>query len=409
MAERLNFPLMTAFDSNGDPISGAKLYFYQTGTSTPQDTFSDSALSTANANPVVADSAGRFGDIFLSASPAYKVVLKDASDVTIDTWDPVAPAAATAEATQNQVDTRTATTVYVSPAKIADGLGLQDLPTVGDYFNVTGTTAITSIESRTAGREITLIFAAALTLTHNSTSLILPGGANITTAAGDIARLRSEGSGNWRLVEYLQADGGATLRVKSDGATVGPSFDLTRLSASPAASDILGAVNFNGQNASATTLAYALLRGEIVDTTAGNEDGIINIHTRISGTLATRWKIGAGIYNDGVSGGDKGAGTINVSGEIYKNNTAYTNPDYVFEFEYAGKIERFAANPGASDYGGRLSLEDLEAFTREHLHLPGAHEKRGMFERADFLLEKLEEAYLHIFDLNRRLAALEAK
>ena len=88
MAGRFDFPIDTAFDANGDPISGAKLYFYETGTSTPQDTYSDDALSSANTNPVIADSAGRFGDIFLTGAD-YKVTLTDASDVTIWTADPV--------------------------------------------------------------------------------------------------------------------------------------------------------------------------------------------------------------------------------------------------------------------------------------------------------------------------------
>ena len=65
MANRFNLPGSQELDGNGDPYSGSKLYFYETGTSTPLDTYSDSALSSANANPVVADANGRFSDIFL--------------------------------------------------------------------------------------------------------------------------------------------------------------------------------------------------------------------------------------------------------------------------------------------------------------------------------------------------------
>jgi hypothetical protein len=68
----------------------------------------------------------------------------------------------------------------------------------GDYIDITGTTSITSFGTIDAGIERTLIFSGALTLTHNSTSLILPTGANITTVAGDVFTFRSEGSGNWR-------------------------------------------------------------------------------------------------------------------------------------------------------------------------------------------------------------------
>jgi hypothetical protein len=77
----------------------------------------------------------------------------------------------------------------------------------GNYIGITGTTTITAFDTMQAGAERTLEFAAALTLTHNATSLILPGGANITTAAGDVATFRSEGGGNWRCVSYMKASG----------------------------------------------------------------------------------------------------------------------------------------------------------------------------------------------------------
>lgn len=81
-----------------------------------------------------------------------------------------------------------------------------DLSTAtGDYVFVTGTTTITALGTATAGVERTVQFTGALTLTHNATSLILPGGANITTAAGDVAVFKSEGSGNWRCVSYQRA------------------------------------------------------------------------------------------------------------------------------------------------------------------------------------------------------------
>lgn len=71
----------------------------------------------------------------------------------------------------------------------------------GDFFNVTGTTTIIGLGTSPAGREVTLRFTGALTLTSNTTSLILSG-ANITTVAGDVARFRSLGGGNWVMVGY---------------------------------------------------------------------------------------------------------------------------------------------------------------------------------------------------------------
>lgn len=88
MAVRFQLPSTSFLDSNGDPLSGARLEFYEGGTTTPLDTFSDRDLTVPNANPVVADAAGRFGDIWLQ-SQDYKVVLKNSSGVVVVTMDPV--------------------------------------------------------------------------------------------------------------------------------------------------------------------------------------------------------------------------------------------------------------------------------------------------------------------------------
>lgn len=63
------------------PSSGAKLFFFDVGTSTPKTTWSDFALSVANPDPVVANSNGIFPDIFLDTDADR--TLKDKNDVLI--------------------------------------------------------------------------------------------------------------------------------------------------------------------------------------------------------------------------------------------------------------------------------------------------------------------------------------
>ena len=87
-------PFYVAIDGNGMPMAGALLYFYQTGTTTPENTYTSSALSTPNTNPVVADANGLFPPIYLpsgndSGAINYKVVLATSANVTVDTLDPV--------------------------------------------------------------------------------------------------------------------------------------------------------------------------------------------------------------------------------------------------------------------------------------------------------------------------------
>lgn len=81
----------------------------------------------------------------------------------------------------------------------------------GNYVTVTGTTTITGLGTIQAGTVRYVDFTGALILTHNATSLILPSGANITTAAGDCAIFISEGSGNWRCIMYQRATGQALV------------------------------------------------------------------------------------------------------------------------------------------------------------------------------------------------------
>lgn len=81
----------------------------------------------------------------------------------------------------------------------------------GNYVDITGTTTITGLGTADAGVTRDVQFDGILTLTHNGTSLILPSGANITTAAGDTARFVSLGSGNWKCLNYVKADGSALV------------------------------------------------------------------------------------------------------------------------------------------------------------------------------------------------------
>jgi hypothetical protein len=74
----------------------------------------------------------------------------------------------------------------------------------GGFFHITGTTTITDIDFATAkdGRGAWLEFDGILTLTHNGTTLTLPGGANITTAAGDRCYVVQDNADNAHVMVY---------------------------------------------------------------------------------------------------------------------------------------------------------------------------------------------------------------
>ncbi|MGU3417637.1 hypothetical protein [Methylobacterium sp. D54C] len=84
---------------------------------------------------------------------------------------------------------------------------------------ITGTTAISSFG--TAQRRVRFIrFAGSLQLTHSAPSLILPGGANIVTQAGDSCLAISDTSGNWRVLGYVAAGDTAATVTFAPGLSV---------------------------------------------------------------------------------------------------------------------------------------------------------------------------------------------
>ena len=104
----------------------------------------------------------------------------------------------------------------------------------GNYFDVTGVTAITSITvSGRTGTVILLHFDAILTLTHHATNLVLPNGENITTAAGDEAIFIEYDTGKWRCISYsppiAEADVKVIiLKVLAKGVTLTTEDDVMR-------------------------------------------------------------------------------------------------------------------------------------------------------------------------------------
>lgn len=138
----------------------------------------------------------------------------------------------------------------------------------GGYFNVTGTTTITDIDFATdkAGRKVWLKFAGALTLTHNSTTLILPGGANITTAAGDTACFVSEGSDNVRCLTYHRAVGGATQAQQEAGTDASSPVTPSVQQYHPSAIKVFAFITYSG---STPTLVTSYNMTSITDTGVG--------------------------------------------------------------------------------------------------------------------------------------------
>ena len=82
----------TALDDNGAVLSGALLYFYLSGTSTPAPVYQNATLTTAWAFPAVCDSSGRIVVYLDPAVGDLKLIAKTAAGVQFgNTIDPVTP------------------------------------------------------------------------------------------------------------------------------------------------------------------------------------------------------------------------------------------------------------------------------------------------------------------------------
>ena len=346
-------------DGNGTPLASAKAYFYVTGTTTPLATYSDAGLTSVNANPVVADSNGRFGDIYLVAG-RYKVVLTTSADVAIDTLDPVdgtsqlisvASAPATTypflryhNTTDGNVYRRNAANTawinegavdsLLNAASVSDVLVGTDaakavtpdalaglwqrgtdiasastltLPaTGGGLFLVTGTTTVTGISSAYGGRRVSLRFAASLTLTHNGTSFILPSGVSIVTQSGDVADFVNDAAAdatgsNWRCVNYHRVNGTPVMGVSLPNTVATGNYTATTANA--------GGFIYFGSLTGATTLslpAAASMTGQTLTIVNSSRDYGLTIDPDGAETLdgaATRRTFGVSrvtIFSDGV-------------------------------------------------------------------------------------------------------------
>ena len=94
-------------------------------------------------------------------------------------------------------------------------------------------------------------------------------------------------------LHLFSADTSDQVVIENNSADADSAPDLTlyRNSASPATSDILGAIQLRGEDSAGNSCNYASIRGEIVTTTNGSEDGALDLMSVASGTLASRIRL----------------------------------------------------------------------------------------------------------------------
>lgn len=172
-------------------------------------------------------------------------------------------------------------TGYTTTATAAGTTTLTVASNSYQYF--TGTTTQTVVMPVTS----TLELGRTWVIVNNSTGALTvnSSGANliVTVASGQRAAvqcilLTGTDAASW-------AYSTPNLLTSTDaGATAGPVLEFYRNSATPAASDILGNITFNGEDSAGNTQEYASIETVIVDATSTSEDGRLDFYVTKAGT-----------------------------------------------------------------------------------------------------------------------------
>jgi hypothetical protein len=170
-------------------------------------TFAISATVSAVAATTAAATAAATATAATAADTAFSVIATATAAATATATAAViaADSDSAAAAVGAPIDMNGNQMQWSKGADVASGTALPVL-TDGNYFDVTGTTPVTSIDTTGGpGTLIKLHFDDAVILTHDATDLIMPNAADYTTAAGDEIEITEYANGDYRVTAAVIA------------------------------------------------------------------------------------------------------------------------------------------------------------------------------------------------------------
>jgi len=131
-----------------------------------------------------------------------------------------------------------------------------------------------------ADKKISALTAASTPLAGTEVLPIVQSGSTVKVAVSDLTAGRT--------FSAL----GMTLTSTDAGAAAAPTIDLYRDSATPAASDTLGEIEFNGEDSAGNKQTYGVIHASILSPTSTTEQGQLHFETATAGALTEKMIIG---------------------------------------------------------------------------------------------------------------------
>jgi hypothetical protein len=288
--------------ATGLPATGYKLYSYAAGSSTKQNTYSDSTGNSANSNPITLNTLGQPTDeLWFTAGQSYKLLL------TADTTnDPPQSSVWSIDNLEGINDTSVSIDQWVASGLTPTYVSATSFTLAGDQtteFHVGRRLKTTNSGGTVYSRITASAYGALTTVTVVNDSGSLDSGLSAVSYGLLTAT-------NHSIPAASPTFAGLTLESADTGAGAGPDLNLYRNSASPAANDVIGVLYYKGEDSAGNTETYGDIFGEIIDPTSTSEDSRLGIQTVIAGTLGTRFFLGHGLYTGALT--DPGDGAANL-------------------------------------------------------------------------------------------------
>ena len=187
------------------------------------------------------------------------------------------------------------------------------------------------------------------------------------------------------------------VQFDDNGSNVGPLLRTYRNSASPVGTDILGGLDFRGNDAGGNETFYGRVFGRIMDPTEGSEDGAVDIHVSKDGTAA--WNASALVARFDKNGMELRGDIIFEGSTVDNAETTLTVTDPTADRtitlpDATGTVALTSDIPSLSGYlqnvvddtspqlGGNLDAQSFNITTTGKLYYQNAFTNTGAFPSA---------------------------